>query len=160
LEVAAEKAGWGKPLPKGRGRGLAHHWSFHSYVAQVAEVTVGGDDGLRVDRVVCAVDCGTVVNPNILRAQLEGGIVYGLAGMFSEITIERGRVVQSNFHDYAVPRMQQAPKVEVYVVPSTLPPTGVGEPGAAPAPAAVANAIFAATGKRIRKLPFAPEALA
>ena len=152
LEVAAEKADWGKPLAKGRGRGLAHHFCFHSYVAQVAEVSV--ERGVpRVHRVVCAVDCGTAVHPDGVKAQLEGGILYGLSALHQEITLDRGRVAQSNFHDYPVLRLADAPLIEVHIVPSAEPPTGVGEPGVPPILPAVCNAIFAATGKRIRRLP-------
>ncbi len=154
LELAASKAGWGKPLPKGHARGIAHHYSFQSYVAQVAEVSVEKGGALRVERVICAIDCGTVVNPDGVRAQLEGGIIYGLsAALKGEITLRDGRVEQSNFDNYEVLRLDEAPEVEVYFVPSTAPPTGVGEPGFPPVAPAVCNAIFAATGKRIRKLP-------
>jgi isoquinoline 1-oxidoreductase beta subunit len=152
LELAAEKAGWGRPLAKGHALGLAHHYSFHSYVAQVAEVSV--ERGMpRVHRVVCAVDCGMAVNPNGVKAQLEGGVVYGLSALHEEITLERGRVTQSNYHDYPVLRMAESPLIEVHIVPSAEAPTGVGEPGVPPVLPAVTNAIFAATGKRIRRLP-------
>ena len=156
LELAATRAGWGAPLPRGRGRGIAVHESFGSVVAEVAEVAV--EDGrVRVDRVVCVVDCGTVVNPDTVEAQMEGAIVYGLtATLKSEITIAGGRVVQSNFHDFPLLRIDEAPRVEVYVLPSAEPPGGVGEPGTPPIAPAVANAIFAATGTRIRKLPIGP----
>lgn len=154
LNLAAEKAGWGNPLPKGRGRGIAVHESFNSFVAQVAEVTVEADGGFRVDRVVCAVDCGVAVNPDVIRAQMEGGIGFGLSAALSgEITLEGGRVVQSNFHDYPVLRIDRMPAIEVHIVSSTEKPTGVGEPGTPVIAPAVANAIHAATGKRLRKLP-------
>ncbi len=154
LELAAGKANWSARLPSGRGRGIAVHFSFNTYVAQVAEVSVAADGAVRVHRVVCAVDCGRVVNPDTVAAQMEGGIIYGLtAALKGEITLERGRVQQSNFHDYPMVRMSEAPAVEVYIVPSTEAPTGVGEPGVPPIAPAVANAIFAATGKRIRRLP-------
>jgi isoquinoline 1-oxidoreductase beta subunit len=154
LELAAKKAVWGKRVEKGRGRGVAHHYSFNTYVAQVAEVAVTPEGSVRVERVVCAVDCGTIVNPDGVRAQLEGGIIYGLsAALKGEITVRSGRVDQSNFDDYEVLSMAEAPVIEVYFVPSTAPPTGVGEPGFPPIAPAVCNAIFAATGKRIRKLP-------
>ncbi|MGH8549837.1 MAG: molybdopterin cofactor-binding domain-containing protein [Methylococcales bacterium] len=154
LSLAAEKAGWASPLPKGRGRGVAVHESFNTYVAQVAEVTVKDDDSFTVDRVVCAVDCGVPVNPDIIRAQMEGGIGYGLSPvLLSEITLEEGRVKQSNFHDYPVLRIDQMPEIEVYIVPSTQPPTGVGEPGTPVIAPAVANALHAATSRRFYRLP-------
>ena len=154
LKLAAEKAGWDKPLPKGRGRGVAVHESFGSYVAQVAEVTVRKGGQFRVDRVVIAVDCGIVVNPDVVRAQMEGGMGFGLSAALSgEIRIEKGAVVQSNFHDYPVLRIDRMPAVEVYIVPSAQPPTGVGEPATPVIAPAVANALFAATGQRLRSLP-------
>jgi isoquinoline 1-oxidoreductase subunit beta len=157
LELAATKAGWGAPLPRGRSRGIAVHESFGSFVAQVAEVSV--DDGrVRVHRVVCAVDCGIAVNPDTVEAQMEGAIVYGLtATLKSAITVAGGRVVQSNFHDFPVLGIDEMPQVEVHIVPSAEPPGGVGEPGTPPIAPAVANAIFAATGRRIRRLPIRPE---
>ena len=157
LKLAAEKAGWGKPPAKGIGRGIAVHESFGSYVAQVAEVSVGKDGNVRVHRVVCAVDCGQVVNPDTVNAQMEGGIVYGLtAALYGEITLKDGRIEQQNFYDYKMLRMNEMPKVEVYIVPSTEKHGGVGEPGTPPIAPAVVNAIFAATGKRIRSLPIRP----
>jgi isoquinoline 1-oxidoreductase beta subunit len=154
LELAAAKAGWGEPLAKGRGRGIAVHESFKTYVAQVAEVTVLGNGGFRVDRVVCAVDCGIAVNPDVIRAQMEGGIGYGLsAALHGAITLKDGRVEQSNFHDYRPLRINEMPRVEVYIVPSDEKPTGVGEPGVPPIAPAVANALAAATGQRLRNLP-------
>ena len=153
LELATEKGNWGRPLPAGLGRGLAVHKSFGSFVAQVAEVSVVGGR-VKVDRVVCAVDCGMTVNPDTIRAQMESGIVFGLtAALYGEITLKEGRVQQSNFHDYPLLRINEMPKVEVYIVPSTQPPSGVGEPGVPPIAPAVCNALFAATGKRIRSLP-------
>lgn len=156
LELAAEKAGWSTvPMPKGRGRGIAVAEAFSSFVAQVAEVTVGDDGQVRVDRVVCAVDCGIPINPDVIAAQMEGGIGFGLgAALFGAITLENGRVEQDNFNSYRVLRMNEMPKVEVHIVPSQEVPTGVGEPGVAPIGPAVANAIFAATGKRMRVIPF------
>src|SRR6059036_1796417 len=154
LNLAASKAGWGTPPPAGRARGIAVYKSFESYVAEVAEVSVASDGAVKVHRVVCAVDCGPVVNPSIVEAQMESAIVYGLtAALYGEIAIEGGRVKQSNFHDYQMLRLAEMPKVEVYIVPSTDAQGGVGEPGTPPIAPAVANAIFAATGKRIRKLP-------
>ncbi|MGD8842946.1 MAG: xanthine dehydrogenase family protein molybdopterin-binding subunit [Gammaproteobacteria bacterium] len=154
LELAAKKAGWGKALPAGRGRGIAVHESFNSYVAQVAEVTLHSDNGFTVDRVVIAVDCGIAVNPDVVRAQMEGGMGFGLApALASEITLEQGRVVQSNFHDYQVLRIDRMPRVEVYIVPSAQPPTGVGEPATPVIAPAVANALSAATGQHFERLP-------
>jgi len=157
LELAAEKAGWGKPLPKGQGRGIAVAKAFGTYVAQVAEVTVSPNGKVRVDRVVCAVDCGVPVNPDVIAAQMEGGIGFGLgAVLHGAITLKDGQVEQSNFDAYQVLRIDEMPKVEVHIVRSAEAPTGVGEPGVAPIGPAVANAVFAATGKRMRVLPFAP----
>ena len=157
LELAADKAGWNSgPLPKGRGRGIAVAEAFKTYVAQVVEVTVDEGGQVKVDRVVCAVDCGTAINPDIITAQMEGGIGFGLgAALYGAITLKNGRVEQSNFNDYRVLRMNEMPKVEVHIVPSNLPPTGVGEPGVAPVGPAVANAIFAASGKRHHEFPIA-----
>ena len=162
LELAAEKAGWGKALPAGRTRGIAVVESFGSFVAEVAEVSVNRKSGeVRVHRVVCAVDCGRYVNPDTISAQMEGAIVYGLtAALKGQITIEKGRVQQSNFHDYEMLRLSEMPKIEVHIVPSTEPPGGVGEPGTPPIAPAVCNAIFAATGKPIRRLPIRAEDLA
>jgi len=154
LDLAVEKSGWGTPLPEGRARGVAVVESFNSYVAEVAEVSLNPDRTIRVDRVVCAVDCGTVVNPDIVKAQVEGAVVFGLtAALLSEITIDKGRVAQSNFHDFPLLRMREMPLVEVHLVPSTEAPTGIGEPGTPPIAAAVANAVFTLTGKRLRSLP-------
>ncbi|MBF8247752.1 MAG: aerobic-type carbon monoxide dehydrogenase, large subunit CoxL/CutL-like protein, partial [Bacteroidetes bacterium] len=160
LEVAAEKAGWGKPLPKGMGRGIAAVEGFGSSIAQVAEVSVDKDGTLHIHRVVCAVDCGPVVNPNTIEAQLESAIVYAMSAAFKdEITIDKGRVVQSNFDDYSMPMMKDMPKVEAHIIPSTDSVGGIGEPALPPLSPAVCNAIFAATGKRIRRLPIRPEDL-
>jgi isoquinoline 1-oxidoreductase beta subunit len=153
LELAAAKAGWGTPLPAGRGRGIAVVKSFESHVAEVAEVSVENGK-VRVHRVVCAVDCGLVVNPDIVAAQMESAIVFGLtAALYGRITIENGAVVQGNFDTYPMLRIDEMPVVEVHIVPSTEKPSGVGEPGTPPIAPAVVNAIYAATGKRIRKLP-------
>lgn len=160
LEVVADKAGWGKPLPAGRGRGIAVHQSFGSFVAQVAEVSLSDQGKLRVHRVVCAIDCGPVVNPDGVRAQMEGGIVFGLtAALYGEITFEKGRVKQRNFHDYPMLRMNEMPEVEVHIVASTDRMGGVGETAVPPIAPAVANAAFAVTGKRIRSLPIRAEDL-
>jgi isoquinoline 1-oxidoreductase subunit beta len=156
LDLAAAKAGWGTPLSAGRARGIALHESFSSFVAQVAEVSLDKDALPRVERVVCAVDCGVAVNPDVVRAQMEGAIGFGLgAALFSEITLDKGRVVQSNFHDYRTLRIDEMPKVEVHIVPSAEPPTGVGEPGVPPIAPAVANALLKLTGQPVRRLPFA-----
>ncbi len=154
LEVAADKAGWGTPLPKGRGRGIALAESFHSIVAQVAEVEVAGST-LKVRRVVCAIDCGFAVNPDTVAAQMESGIVYGLtAALHGEITVKNGRVEQSNFPNYDMVRLGDCPEIEVHIVDSGVEHLGgVGEPGTPPIAPAVGNAIFAATGKRVRSLP-------
>jgi isoquinoline 1-oxidoreductase beta subunit len=153
LQLAAEKAGWGKPLPAGRYRGIACFGCFASYMAEVVEISME-NDAPRVHRVVAAVDCGQVVNPGILEQQIPGGIVYALGNALrAKITIEKGRVVQGNFDDYAPLRMEETPAVEVYAVPSVEAPTGIGEPSVPPLAPALCNAIFAATRKRIRALP-------
>jgi isoquinoline 1-oxidoreductase subunit beta len=154
LNLAAEKAEWGKPLGAGRGRGIAVHKSFGSYVAQVAEVTVK-DGAIKVDRVVCAVDCGVAVNPDQIAAQMEGGIGYGLcAALYSKLTLTDGAVDQTNFDGYRVLRFSEMPVVEVHIVPSAEPPSGAGEPGVPPIGPAVANAVFAATGQMLTDMPF------
>jgi isoquinoline 1-oxidoreductase beta subunit len=155
LNLAAEKAGWGTPLPAGRARGVAVHKSFDSYVAEVAEVSMV-NGAPRVHRVVCAVDCGIVVNPDVVRMQMESGIAYGLgAALYGKIDIEQGKVLSSNFDKYRVLRMREMPVVEVHFVPSTEKPSGVGEPGTPPIGPAVANAVAALTGKPVRTLPMA-----
>jgi isoquinoline 1-oxidoreductase beta subunit len=161
LDLAAQKANWGAKLPPGVGHGIAGHFSFDSYVAQVVEASVAKDGDVRVHRVVCAVDCGMVINPDTVKAQMEGGIVFGLtAALKTEITLKNGRVEQTNFHDYQMLRIFESPKIEVYIVPSTANPTGVGEPGVPPVAPALASAIFAVTGKRIRRLPIRASDLA
>jgi isoquinoline 1-oxidoreductase beta subunit len=153
LNLAASKAGWGRPLPKGRARGLAVHESFGSFVAQVAEVSVEGGR-IRVHRVTAAVDCGICVNPEAVRAQLEGAVGFGLSAVhYGNISMVKGRVQQSNFHDYEMLRIEEMPAVDAHVVASTERPGGVGEPGVPPVAPAVANAVYAATGKRLRRLP-------
>ncbi|HPE61981.1 MAG TPA: xanthine dehydrogenase family protein molybdopterin-binding subunit [Thiolinea sp.] len=156
LNLAAEKAGWGNRLPAGRGRGIAVVKSFNTYVAEVADVTVKDDGSFTVDRVVVAVDCGVAVNPDVIYAQMGGGVGFGLSSILGEkITLKEGQVVQSNFHDYMIMRMPQMPQVEVHIVHSGENPSGVGEPGVPPVGPAVANALFAVTGKRIYQLPIA-----
>ena len=153
LDLAAAKFGWGKPLPKGHSAGMAVHASFGSYVAQIAEVSVEGK-AIKVHRVVCAIDCGPVVNPLTVEAQMQSGIAFGLgAALHSQITFKDGKVEQGNFHNYQVLRLNEMPLVEVHIVPSTDKMGGVGEPGLPPIAPAVANAVFAATGKRLRQLP-------
>jgi len=153
LNLAVDKAGWGTPPPAGRARGVAVHESFGSFVAQVAEVSI--ENGrIRVHRVVCALDCGLAVNPDGVRAQMESGIAFGLgAALHSALTIKEGRVQESNFHDYRVLRMNEMPVVDVHIVPSTERMGGCGEPGVPPTAPAVANAVFALTGRRLRALP-------
>lgn len=153
LNLAAEKSGWGRALPAGRARGVAVHESFGSFVAQVAEVSV--DDGvIRVHRVVCVIDCGVAVNPEAIAAQMESGVAFGLsAALHSTLHIRDGRVLESNFHDYQVLRMSEMPHVETHIVQSTQKMGGAGEVGVPPIAPAVANAIAALTGTRLRELP-------
>ena len=154
LDLAAEKAGWGQALPKGSGRGVSLQFVFGSYLAQVAEVEVSKEGTVRVRRVVCAVDCGTVVNPDTVQAQIQSGIIFGAtAALYGEITLKNGRVEQTNFDTYQMLRMNQAPAIEVHIVKSAEPPGGLGESGTSAIVPAIANAIFAATGKRLRKMP-------
>ena len=160
LELAAEKSGWGQKLPAGRGRGLSVQHVFGTYLSEVAEVEVAKDGSVEVKRVVCAVDCGQVVNPDTVRAQLESGVIFGItAALYGEITLKDGRVEQSNFDNYRMLRMDEAPKIEVHIVESLEAPGGMGEPGTSALAPAVANAVFAATGKRLRKLPLDATAL-
>jgi isoquinoline 1-oxidoreductase subunit beta len=158
LNLAAEKAGWGTPLPKGRFRGIACLEAFSTYAAEVVEISIDKDGMVNVHRVVCAMDCGRVINPASAEAQVTGAVVYGItAALKTEITIDRGRVVQTNFADNPMLRMNELPKIEVHFVPSEETPTGLGEPAVPPVAPAIANAIFAATGKRIRHMPIKPE---
>jgi isoquinoline 1-oxidoreductase subunit beta len=160
LQLAAEKADWGQPLPKGSARGVSIQSVFSTYMAQVAEVEVSKEGGVRVRRVVCAVDCGSVVNPDTVRAQVQGAVIFGIsAALFGKITLKDGRVEQTNFNSYPVLRLNEAPAIEVHIVQNTEPPGGMGEPGTSAIMPAVTNAIFAATGKRLRKLPVNPAEL-
>jgi isoquinoline 1-oxidoreductase subunit beta len=160
LDLAARSAGWGTPGAPGRARGIAMHESFGSFVAQVAEVSVSPEGEVRVHKVVCAVDCGRTVNPSTIEAQMESGIVYGLtAALYGAMTFKNGRVQQTNFDTYPLLRIGEMPLVEVHILQTNEHPGGIGEPGTPPIAAAVANAIFAATGKRVRRLPIDQEAL-
>ncbi len=160
LKMAAEKAGWGKPLPKGMARGIACGEDFGTAVAEVAEVSLDDRGYPKVHRIVAAVDCGQYINPDTIEAQVEGAIVYGLtAALYGEITVEKGRVQQANFDTYPIMRIDEMPKVEVHLMKSTAPIGGIGEPGLPPAAPAVCNALFALTGKRIRRLPIRAEDL-
>ena len=161
LDKVVAMAGWKQPLAPGsagsrRGRGLAVHESFGTYVAQVAEVTVHEDETFSVDRVFCAVDCGTVINPDMVRAQMEGGIAFGLGFLLQGISFSGGQVQQGNFNDYPVLRLNAMPEVHVEAVASSVAPTGVGEPGVPPVAPAVVNALAAITGQRHRRLPLSP----
>jgi isoquinoline 1-oxidoreductase beta subunit len=160
LDLATEKAGWGQPLPERVGRGVSVQTTFGTYMAQVAEVEVANDGNVRVRRVVCALDCGAAVNPDTIEAQIEGAVIFGVtAALYGEITINNGRVEQSNFDTYQMLRINDAPAIEVHIVPSFEPPGGMGEPGTSAIVPAIANAIFAATGKRLRKMPVDTNAL-
>jgi len=160
LELAAEKAGWGQSLPERVGRGVSLQFVFGTHMAQVAEVEVSKNGAVRVRRVVCAVDCGTVVNPDTVEAQIQGAIIFGItAALYGEITLKDGRVQQTNFDTYQILRMNEAPAIEVHIVQNSEPPGGVGEPGTSAIIPAVTNAIFAATGKRLRKMPVDTTAL-
>jgi isoquinoline 1-oxidoreductase subunit beta len=160
LALAAEKAGWAQPLPERVGRGVSLQFVFATYMAQVAEVEVSKDGAVRVRRVVCAIDCGTVVNPDTVQAQIQSAVIFGItAALHGQITLKDGRVEQSNFHDYEMLRINEAPTIEVHIVASSEPPGGMGECGTSAIVPAVANAIFAATGKRLRKMPIDSAAL-
>ena len=161
LDLAVNESGWGAPLPKGRGRGIALLYSWGTYIAQVAEAEVAKDGSIRVNRVVVAIDCGQVINPDMVAAQMEGGICFGLsAALYGEVTFENGQIQQSNFNNYPMLRIGGMPRIEVHIVPSHEAPGGVGEPPVPSIAPALANAIFAATGKRLRRLPFQTEELA
>jgi isoquinoline 1-oxidoreductase beta subunit len=155
INLVAEKSGWGEPLPAGHFHGIAAHESFRSYCAQVAEISIDENGLVKVHKVTCAIDCGIAVNPDGVRAQIESGIIYALSGnLYEKITFKEGKVEQANFNNYRILRMNEAPEIEVHIVDSTEQMGGVGEPGYPPTAPAVANAVFAATGKRIRNLPF------
>jgi isoquinoline 1-oxidoreductase beta subunit len=154
LNLAAEKAGWGQTPEPGVGRGVSAFFAMGSYLAQIADVEVSKDGDVMVRRVVCAVDCGYIVNPDTIKAQIEGGIIFGIsAALWGEATLKDGRIEQHNFNDYRVLRINETPVIEVHLMNSTEAPGGIGEPGTVGIAPAVANAIFALTGKRIRKLP-------
>lgn len=160
LKLAAEKAGWGKPLPSREGRGVAVQFAFGTYLAMIAEAKVGTDGSVRVTRIVTAVDCGMTVNPDTIAAQMEGGALYGLtAALYGAITFKNGRVEQSNFDTYLPLRIEEAPHVETHIVASAEPPGGIGEAATSAVFPAVTNAIFSATGKRVRTLPVNTEYL-
>ncbi len=160
LDLAAEKAGWGRPLAAGTGRGVSLQFAFATYMAQIAEVEVARSGAVRVRRVVCAVDCGTAVNPDTVQAQAQSAIMFGItAALYGKITLKDGRVEQTNFDTYQILRMDEAPAIEVYIVQSSEPPGGMGECGTSAVMPAIANAIFAATGRRVRKLPIEAAAL-
>jgi isoquinoline 1-oxidoreductase beta subunit len=159
LETVAEKAGWGKPIPKGNGRGIAQHSCFGSYVAQVADITVNEKTGaIKVERIVAAVDCGPYVNPDTIVAQIEGAIILGISTTFTEeVIFENGGVKSANFDDYKIIRMSEVPPIEVHIIKSTEKIGGIGEPGVTPTAPAIANALFNATGARVRRLPLTPK---
>jgi isoquinoline 1-oxidoreductase beta subunit len=153
LNLAADKAGWKNPLPKGMFRGLAVHEAMDSYVAQVVEISIQ-NGRVKIHRVVCAIDCGLAVNPDGVRAQLEGSIIFGLtAALYGEITLQQGKIKQRNFNDYKMLRMNESPAIEVCIVETQEKMGGAGEPGVPPIAPALANAVYAATGRRIRSLP-------
>jgi isoquinoline 1-oxidoreductase beta subunit len=160
LDLAAQKAGWGGFLPPRAGRGVALQHAFATYMAMVAEVEVAKDGTARVRRVTCALDCGTVVNPDTVRAQIQSAVMFGTtAALYGEITLKSGRVEQTNFDTYQMLRMNEAPAVDVHIVENSEPPGGMGEAGTSAIVPAIANAIFAATGKRLRKMPVDPAVL-
>jgi isoquinoline 1-oxidoreductase beta subunit len=159
LKLAAEKSGWGKPLPAGRARGIALMEGYDTYMAQVAEISVQGGQ-IKVHKVTVAADLGRMVNPDTVEAQIQSSIVFGMgAGLMQEVTLAKGRVQQTNFHDYPVVRMSDTPQIDITLVPSTEKPGGIGEPATALVVPAIANALAALTGKRVRKLPLTPDAI-
>jgi isoquinoline 1-oxidoreductase subunit beta len=161
VELAASKAGWGSPLPPRTGRGIAAQVAFGSFIATVAEVEVAENGTVRVNRIVSAVDTGIVVNPDTVVAQLQGGLIFGLtAALWGEVTVKNGRVEQSNYHNYRVLRINEVPKIEVHLIASGEAPGGIGETGATAAPPSVGNAIYAATGVRLRRMPIDSRLLA
>ena len=161
LELVAKKAGWGQPLPARVGRGVAVQSVFGSHLATIAEAEVDQYGDVKVRRIVCAVDCGIPVNPDTIAAQIEGGLIFGLtAALHSQITIDKGRVQQSNFNDYRMMRINEAPSIEVHLIQSEEAPGGIGEPGTVAAAPSLANALFAATGVRLRQLPIDRDLLA
>jgi isoquinoline 1-oxidoreductase beta subunit len=154
LNLVADKSNWGAPLPAGHGRGVSIQAAFGSYLAQVVEVSTQADGSIRVERVVCAMDCGQQVNPEGIHTQLEGGVIFGLtAALMGEVTVANGRIEQSNFDNYPVLRLAEAPLIETHLITNAEAPGGVGETGTSCIAAAVCNAVFAATGKRVRTLP-------
>ena len=160
IKRAAKESGWGKKIKAGHSQGFAYHHSFGSHVAEVAEVSISKSNKVKVHKITCVVDCGQTVNPMTIRAQMQGAIVYGLgATIKSEITVKNGQIDQSNYNDYEVLRMNEMPQVDVHIIKNNEEPGGVGEPGLPPIAPAVTNAVFAATGKRIRKLPITPKNL-
>jgi isoquinoline 1-oxidoreductase beta subunit len=160
LQLAAEKSGWGEKLPPRVGRGVAVQDVFGTFMAQVAEVEVSDDGEVRVRRVVCAVDCGIAVNPDTIQAQIQSAVIFGItAALHGEVTLKNGRVEQTNFDTYEMLRINEAPAIDVHIVKSTEAPGGMGEPGTSAIVPAVANAVFAATGKRLRKMPIDGDAI-
>ncbi|RPH55426.1 MAG: xanthine dehydrogenase family protein molybdopterin-binding subunit, partial [Acidobacteria bacterium] len=160
LELVAEKAGWSQPPAQGRFRGIAVHEAFGTIVGLVTEISVTSAGAVRAHKITCAVDCGWVIHPDTIKGQMEGGLIYGLtAALKGDITIKNGRVTQRNFNDYQMLRHNESPQIDVYIVPSTEEPGGIGEPSTAALAGALANAVFAATGKRIYQMPIRPEQL-
>jgi CO/xanthine dehydrogenase Mo-binding subunit len=160
LQLAADKAGWGRPMSAGQGRGASLQFAFGTYMAQIAEVEVAKDGNVTVKRVVCAVDAGVIVNPNTVQAQIQSAVIFGISGaLYGQATLRNGRIEQSNFHDVRVLRINEAPLIETYILQSTEAPGGMGEAGTSALAPAVTNAIYAATGRRVRKLPVDPNQL-